>query len=307
MRDVSVRLTIVVLAAGLSGSCGATAKRAAPPPASPALRAGAPLRTHENLNATLWMQTAVEYRASALQAYHAARLALDAAVADPHWSAATEQSADASTKPLAVVLDLDETVLDNSPFEARMIAGSTADTPVPYDEAVWRRWVAERKATAIPGAAEFLRYAASRHVTPIYITNRNVKDADGRDTGEAATVDVLRKLNIPVDANGDTLLMRGENGWNSSDKGPRRAFVAAKYRILLLVGDNFEDFVSVSDKSMGGRDMLASKYDDRWGTKWIVLPNPAYGSWEQAITLGAPAGDPAAALARKYAALRLAR
>jgi acid phosphatase len=253
------------------------------------------------------MQTAAEYRASALQAYHAARLALDAALADPHWTAAVEQTGDASSKPPAIVLDLDETVLDNSPFEARMIAGSTLDKPVPYDEAVWRRWVAERKATAIPGAAEFLRYAASRNVTPIYITNRNVKDADGKDTGEAATIGVLRELNIPVAAGGETLLMRGENGWESSDKGSRRAVVAAKYRILLLIGDNLEDFISVSDKSMGGRDSLASKYDDWWGSKWIVLPNPTYGSWEQAMTLGAPANDPAAALARKYAALKLAR
>lgn len=301
----SVWTVVVVAAVGLgTGSCGATAKRPAPPAAA-AVSAGPPLRTHENLNATLWMQTAVEYRASALQAYHAARLALDAAIADPHWTAATEQTGDASAKPLAIVLDLDETVLDNSPFEARMMAASTPGTPVPYDENVWRRWVSERKATAIPGAADFLRYAASRHVTPIYITNRNVKDADGKDTGEAATLDVLRRLKIPADT--ETLLMRGENGWDSSDKGSRRSFVAAKYRVLLLVGDNFEDFISVPDKSMAGRDVRASKYDEWWGSKWIVLPNPTYGSWEQAITLGAPPNDAAAALARKYAALRLAR
>jgi len=307
MRDWVLRLTIVAAAAILTGSCGATAKRPVQPSTAAPVPASAPIRTHENLNATLWMQTAVEYRASALQAYRSARLALDAAIADPKWTAATEQTGDASAKPLAIVLDLDETVLDNSPFEARMIADSTLQRPVPYDENIWRRWVAERKATAIPGAAEFLRYAASRHVTPVYITNRNVKDADGKDTGEAATLDVLRQLNIPVDGDGGTLLMRGENGWDSSDKGSRRAFVAAKYRILLLIGDNFEDFVSVADKSMGGRDALASKYDDWWGSKWIVLPNPTYGSWEQAITLGAPANDPSAALARKYAALRLAR
>jgi acid phosphatase len=190
-----------------------------------------------------------------------------------------------------------------------MIAQSTLDKPVPYDETVWRRWVAEKKATAIPGAAEFLRYAVSRHVTPIYVTNRNIKGAEpsADNSGETDTMAVLRKLNIPVDADGDTLLMRGEHGWDSSDKGSRRAFVAEKYRIVLLVGDNFEDFVSVRDKSLAGRDVLASKYTDWWGSKWIVLPNPTYGSWEGAITLGAPQNDPAAALARKYAALRVSR
>ena len=308
MIDVKkfVAVLAVAGAASASGSCG----RAAKPATTPQMRsapAGTPLRTHENLNATLWMQTSVEYRASALQAYHAARLALDAALADPHWTAAVEQTGDFASKPPAVVLDLDETVLDNSPFEARMIAESTLERPVPYDEAAWRRWVAERKAAGIPGAAEFLRYAASRRVTPIYITNRNVKDADGSDAGEHATIDVLRKLDIPVDARGETLLMRGEHGWDASDKGGRRAFVAEHYRILLLVGDNFEDFVSVKDKSIGGRDVLADKYAEWWGSKWIVLPNPTYGSWEQAITLGAPQDDPGAALARKYAALRRAR
>jgi acid phosphatase len=308
MRDWALRLIAVATVAMLSGSCGATAKRPAPPQAPPT--AGEkPLRTHENLNATLWMQTSVEYRASALQAYHTARLALDAALADPQWTAAVEQTGNIASKPPAIVLDLDETVLDNSPFEARMIAQSTLDKPVPYDETVWRRWVAEKKATAIPGAAEFLRYAVSRHVTPIYVTNRNIKGAEpsADNSGETDTMAVLRKLNIPVDADGDTLLMRGEHGWDSSDKGSRRAFVAEKYRIVLLVGDNFEDFVSVRDKSLAGRDVLASKYTDWWGSKWIVLPNPTYGSWEGAITLGAPQNDPAAALARKYAALRVSR
>ena len=309
MNRQTMRVLNVVMLAVLTGSCGATAKGPAVPQPSPGA-AETPLRTHENLNATLWMQTSVEYRASALQAYHTARLALDAALADPHATAAIEQTGDAASKPPAIVLDLDETVLDNSPFEARMIAESTLDKPVPYDETVWRHWVAEKKATAIPGAAEFLRYAASRHVTPVYVSNRNVNGADpvkDKGAGERDTIAVMRKLNIPIDANGETLLLRGERGWDSSDKGSRRAVVAEKYRILLLVGDNFEDFVSVKDKSLAGRDTLADKYADWWGSKWIVLPNPTYGSWEGAITLGAPQHDPAAALARKYAALRLAR
>jgi acid phosphatase len=308
MRKAVSTFIVVSVAGILSGSCGATARRP-PAPQTPSAQSTRPLRTHESLNATLWMQTAVEYRAAALQAYHSARLALDTAIADPHWTAATEQTDEASSKPLAIVLDLDETVLDNSPFEARMIADSTLEKPIPYDETAWRRWVGEKKATAIPGAADFLRYAASRHVTPMYITNRSVAGADPKDTngGERDTIAVLRKLNIPVDANGETLLMVGEHGWNASDKGSRRTFVAEKYRILLLMGDNFEDFVSVPDKSMGARDALASRYDGWWGSKWIMMPNPTYGSWEDAITLGAPRNDPAAALARKYTALRLAR
>jgi acid phosphatase len=304
----SLSAGIAVIALVFSGSCGgATSKPPATTPQSQTARPAVDRHTHENLNAVVWMQTAVEYQASARQAYHAARASLDTALADPKWTAATEQTGDVSSLPPAVILDLDETVLDNSPFQARLAADTTPEKPLSYEESAWRRWVAERKATAIPGAVEFLKYAVSRGVTPIYVSNRNVKDADNRDLGEVATRDVLKKLGVPVEERSDTVLLRGENGWESSDKGPRRTFVAKSYRILLLVGDNFEDFVSVTDKSIGGRDALAAKYSDWWGARWIVLPNPTYGSWGQAVTLGAPQGSDAAALARKFAALKLAR
>jgi acid phosphatase len=100
--------------------------------------------------------------------------------------------------------------------------------------------------------------------------------------------------------------MRGENDWNTSDKGARRAWVAARHRILLLVGDNFEDFVTVPapEQTLAGRDTLAARFTEWWGTRWIVVPNPTYGSWETAITVGAPRNRPQAALDRKYVALR---
>ncbi|MGH9408323.1 MAG: 5'-nucleotidase, lipoprotein e(P4) family [Vicinamibacterales bacterium] len=281
-------------------ACGTMKEPAATPAPAGALEA----RTHEDLNAVLWMQTAVEYRASALQAYHAARVALDAALADPGETAAIEQTGDFSALPPAVVVDLDETVIDNSAFEARLIVDSRPGKPAVYTEAGWGAWIDEEKERPIPGAVEFLDYARSRGVTPIYITNGNA--ADG---GEAATRAALKRLQVPLDAGDAALLMRGENGWNSPDKGARRAYAARRYRILLLVGDNFEDFVSVSPnaRTVDGRASLAAKYSERWGTKWIVLPNPTYGSWEQAVTMGLPSGNENAALARKYATLRLDR
>jgi acid phosphatase len=301
MRDrwcVAAAIAAVLMTAG---SCGAPVRPPAASPAPPHAAVAPVTRTHENLNATVWMQTAVEYRASALQAYRAARVALDAALADPQETAALEQTGDASKLPPAVVLDLDETVLDNSAFEARLIAESTFANPVGYTERAWREWVRERRATAIAGAVEFLKYAADRGVTPVYISNRSAEDG-----GEADTRAVLTRLGIPVATDEDTLLMRDENGWKASDKGTRRAWVAARHRILLQVGDNFEDFISVPQQSqtLAGRDALAARYTSWWGTKWIVLPNPTYGSWETAITVGAPADQPQAALNRKYAALR---
>jgi acid phosphatase len=301
-RWPSFVVLLAILAACRTAAPASPAGSAAQPGAAPAVR-----HTHENLNAIVWMQTSVEYRAATTQAYRAAQAALDRALADTRSTAAVEQTGDPSGLSPAVILDLDETVLDNSAFQARQVADSTPVKGVGYDPAAWSRFVGEEKSGAIAGAVEFLKYARAHGVTPIYVTNRNVKDADGH--GEAATRDLLRKLGIPVDETPDTLLLRGENGWDSSDKGPRRAFVAQHYRILLLVGDNFEDFVSVppEGRSIAARDTLAAKYADRWGTQWIMLPNPTYGSWEQAVTLGAPQGDDAAALARKYAALKLER
>lgn len=290
----------LVIALALSGAlaCHTTRQPPAtsptPPAAAPAPQAAQAARhTHENLNAVLWMQTGAEYRASALQAYRIARMQLDAALADTAWTAAVEQTGDASALPPAIVLDLDETVIDNSAYAARGLIDNTPFTP-----AGWARWVEERKAKAIPGAVEFLKYARSKGVTPFYVTNRD-------HTVEQATRDNLATLEIPLDPAQDTVLTRHENGWTASDKGARRQSVAAKYRILLLVGDNFEDFVGGTLTTVDNRFALADRHADYWGTKWIVLPNPTYGSWESAITAGA-SGD-AAILGAKYKALRADR
>jgi 5'-nucleotidase (lipoprotein e(P4) family) len=274
-------------------ACGVTSRAPKAPPARPAPQGAR--QAHENLNAVLWMQTAAEYRASALQAYRLAQLQLDAALRDLSWTAATEQSGDVSSLPPAVILDLDETVLDNSAFQARAVQdGST------YSEDAWNRWAEERKAGAIPGAIEFLSDATSRGVTPFYVTNRDHKVED-------ATRDVLATLGVPVTSERDTVLMRHENGWNASDKSSRRQSVAASYRVLLLIGDNFEDFVSGTRASVTDRDALMEKYDTFWGRKWIVLPNPTYGSWEGALTFGLTQPSDAQTLAAKYRALNLAR
>jgi len=248
--------------------------------------------THENLNGLLWMQTAAEYHALALQAYRLATVQLDAAVRDRHWTAAVEQTGDPSSLPPAVVLDLDETVLDNSAFEARRISNGDV-----FSEEKWNQWCEERTAKAIPGSIEFLKHAQAIGVKPIYITNRDKQV-------EQATRDVLVKLGVPLDPTLDTILAQNENGWNSTDKTARRQFVSASYRIVLLIGDNFEDFAPGTHGTIASRAELLDKYADYWGTKWIVMPNPVYGSWEQAITFGQGPLTDAERLAVKYRTLR---
>ncbi len=143
---------------------------------------------HALVNATLWVQSSAEYRAGALQAYAAARSALDAALADPSWVGATEESGTERSQPPAIVLDLDETAIDNTAYEARMITRG-----IVYDLPSWNQWVSEAAAKAVPGAAEFLAYAKSRGVTPFYVTNREARE-------EAGTRRNLEALGFPLGA-----------------------------------------------------------------------------------------------------------
>lgn len=237
---------------------------------------------HENLNAVLWMQTALEFEASALQAFRLAQMQLDAALADPRWTAAIEQQGDASQLPPAVIVDVDETVLDNSPYQARLIRDGAV-----FAASTWDPWVEEARAAAVPGAVEFARYATRKGVTVFYVTNRTANL-------EAATRRNLAAERFPLTDAIDTVLVRGERPeWSASAKGPRRAFVARDYRILLLVGDDLGDFVVDASGTPAERETRAAAQSEWWGRRWIMIPNPTYGSWERAI-IGS-AADPNAA------------
>ena len=228
---------------------------------------------HDNLNATVWMQHAVEFRAVAQQAYRAATAMLDAALADPTWTAAPEQVDQPGYEqlPPAVVLDVDETVLDSQPFQ-----GSLVRDGAPYSTARWKAWVSSAVAAPVPGALAFTRAAQAKGVRVVYLTNR---DADV----EAATRTNLAKHGFPLTDDPDDVITQGEiPAWAPSDKGPRRRHVAKRHRILLLIGDNLNDFVSGNDLDLSGREALFAQHAHRFGRSWIVLPNPQYGSWELA-------------------------
>ena len=232
------------------------------------------------VNATAYAQTAAEYQAAARQTYGAARLALDTALAQQQ----------PGSLPPAIILDLDETVLDNSEFESRAIRAHKT-----YDSKMWKAWTAEAAARAVPGAAEFLQYAQSRGVTPFYITNRDVDE-------ESGTRRNLEQLGFPLDPKIDTLLMQGKNGWTTSDKSPRRAHVAATHRILLVIGDDLNDFAPASGKTLAQRNAIVDEVRNWWGEVWFVVPNPMYGSWERALT--GSGGTPCEQVQKKIEALR---
>jgi len=275
-----MRKLLLILAAVSAAGCAA--RTPAPTGAS---ASGMPGTPHENLNAVLWVQSALEYEATTLQAFRLAQLQLDAALKDPGWTAALEQTGDSSKLPPAVIVDVDETVLDNSYYQARMVRDGTEFSP-----RTWDLWVMEARATAIPGAREFTQYAAGRGVTVFYVTNRteNIEEATRRNLAEEG---------FPVATDVDTVLTRGERpGWEVSAKGPRRAHVARDYRVLLLVGDDLGDFVTDASGTPQERRQRTEPHEAWWGRRWIMLPNPTYGSWERAITANAP--DPIAARRR---------
>ncbi len=265
------------------------------PPAPQSTQTAPPCNPgHSLVNAVLWVSRSAEYRAAALSTYSAARRSLDAALADPTWIGAPEDSASDPVQPPAVILDLDETSFDNVEYESRAIRAGTT-----YDKTLWRAWVDEGGAKAVPGAAEFLAYAKSRGVTPFYITNR---DWPQEEAGTRANVE---RLGFPLDPNVDTLLLRGEGAFKGSDKGPRRAHVAKSYRVLLVVGDDLNDFADAREKSAAERAALVTTMQDWWGVRWFMVPNPMYGSWERAA-IGS-GGSPCDLVQRKIDALTIER
>lgn len=231
-------------------------------------------QTYESLDAVLWMQTSVEYRAAAVETYAAAKPALLRALADKGWTAATEQTGDYSNLPPAVVLDLDETVLDNSPFEADMLAGTTdASTAGISDmKGKWEDWMKQERAGLVPGAFDFLVFAQTHGVTPVYITNRTCDSSSATDP----TVSMLHKLRLPLDPSSQHLFCADNS--TGSDKTSRRAAVALKFRVLLLFGDQLGDFIK-DPGDVAARTQLFDSYRSMWGDRWFQLPNPTYGNW----------------------------
>lgn len=225
----------------------------------------------DNLNAVLWDQVSVEAQGNAIGAYALARFRLDEALADSSRTAApAEQTGDFKNFPPAIVLDVDDTVLNTSPYQARNVAEGTG-----FDPKTWTQYVNAKVDTAIPGAVEFTQYAASKGVKVFYVTNRTKEE-------EGPTVEHMKALGFPMGDNVDTFLSAKEQPDWGSAKGTRRAFIAKDYRILLLLGDNFGDFTDAYKGTVDERQKAFDAAKDHWGRDWIVIANPTYGSFESA-------------------------
>lgn len=225
---------------------------------------------NDNTNAVLWNQNSPEFRGNSMTIYKAAEMLLDRALADRNWTAATEQTGDFQSKPPAVILDIDETVLDNSDYQAWLVKEGKS-----FDPKTWNSFVKSLTSRAVPGSLEFIKYAASKGVAVFYVSNRTAEE-------EAATRQNLAALGYPLDDKTDTVLSKDEQKDWGSAKSTRRTVVADKYRVLLLIGDNFGDFSDAYRGSVAERQKAYDDYKAYWGTKWLVVANASYGSWESA-------------------------
>ena len=211
----------------------------------------------------LWFQKSAEMRAIFYQSYYLARIAMDQNLLKVEKG-----------KRAAVILDIDETVLDNSPNQANLIL-----TEQDHNSANWKEWTDLAEAEALPGVKGFLDHAVSKGVEIFYVSNRD--SAASFET----TLNNLRAKELPS-ADAEHLLLKT----TVSSKEPRRNFIAQNYEIILLLGDNLADLEEVFEKR--GDDLGFSDTDSRadlFGTKYIVLPNPMYGSWTSPVSAGSTA------------------
>ena len=229
-------------------ACSATRQRAT-------TNVTAPTVINGKLFATLFQQRAAEYRALCFQAYNQARQRVDQAVQP------------GSSRPMAIITDIDETVLDNSAYEIHQLMQGKD-----YEPASWYEWTARGEADTVPGAPSFLKYAASKGIRIFYITNRDEKERSG-------TMKNLLAFQLP-DADNEHLLMR--QGVSSTED--RRLQVMKNFEVLLLIGDNLADFSQAFDKkTISERQENTGQLAAEFGRRFILLPNPVYGDWETSL------------------------
>ena len=216
------------------------------------------LRSRENTMGSLWYQNAAEVDALYQQGYNVATNKLKELLKQP------------TDKPYSIVLDIDETVLSNIPFQVKMIKDGTAFNPKLWDE-----WVQKAEAKPVAGAKEFLQFADKNKVQIYYISDRTDAQVD-------ATIKNLEAQGLPVQGR-DHLMFKKEG---DKSKEGRRQEVLKHTNLVMLFGDNLVDFAEFSTKSEEDRDKMFEQLKAEFGDKFIIFPNPMYGSWESAVYQG---------------------
>lgn len=209
-----------------------------------------------NILAVTWQQNSGEVNALRYQAYNSAMNYVDKLLKEK------------TTKPYAVTLDIDETIIDNSPHAGYEIKNSD-----PYSSENFNKWIQKADAKAIPGAKEFTDYAKSKGIEVFYVSNRK------EDIHLDATIKNMKKLGF-VNSDKEHILLKT----NDSDKASRWNKIEDKYNLAMYCGDNLGDFPNgYYNKSNEERNKIVKEQSKDFGSKFIVLPNTVYGDFENAI------------------------
>ncbi|MFO7617910.1 MAG: 5'-nucleotidase, lipoprotein e(P4) family [Bacteroidales bacterium] len=234
--------------------------------------------TDQLVMATLWYQKSAEMRALSYQAFNLAGIRVEQYLAAP-----------TGTLPPAVVFDIDETLLDNSPAEVRNILEGK-----PYSQERWREWTSAASAAALPGSVDFCKFLYTAGVEVFYVSNR--------DTAELfPTIENMKKLGFPSTEPGRYLLRAGGSG-----KEGRRNQVRKGYELILLVGDNLGDFSDLfENRSQHFGFGAVDSQRDEFGKRFIVLPNPMYGDWTKPLAGASRGLRPAKLAAERRGQLEL--
>ncbi len=296
-----LRAALTLAIAACAAGCATQPPTAASAPPVPGRCGGEPIFAAGADRATLWVRNSSEFRAASETIYRAALEALAAGLADPTWTAEPSQAGASLALPPAVVMDVDETVLDNAEPQAEMLLKGLCFEEFPK---AWDDWLAKRSAPAVPGASEFIRAArlmsdsSGRQVRIFFITNRECAPRDGNPAACPQHDDTranLESLGFGSPTLADDLMLRGERPEWDGEKLARRAQIANGYRIVLNVGDDLADFLpGVRRASVAERDAARCARAAWWGRQWFLLPNPMYGSWLVALgdDLDAALADP---------------
>jgi len=268
MKRLSFALVAALALAGCSPEPGSVASTP-PPPTAPTVPP-----------AMQWLYGSGEGGASSIQAYHAFRdHVLAAARARPRDSVILAEGSTLKVprfvpcddRPLAVVLDVDETAIQNLGYEYdEAVRGRS------YDEAIWDRW--ERTGAALvlpmPGAVTALREIRAAGVTVIFNTNRLSRYA-------AQTEAAITGAGLGPARHGETLFLKGDDAGGSAKDG-RRARIAARWCVVALAGDQLGDFSDLfNDRTLAIPDRRRAATIEPlaalWGNGWFMLSNPVYG------------------------------
>jgi 5'-nucleotidase (lipoprotein e(P4) family) len=262
MKHATAVVLTITLALMVAAPAGAASPAVAPP-------------VQGSLTANVYNQTAAEYRACCLTIYAAAGYRLEELIED----------ADPPVARPAVVMDLDETVLDISSFQTFLYENGLS-----YTSELWSAYEREgvEEVLLVPGAREFIARAEALGASVVYLSNRN-------EANREYTVAALERLGLNMDGIEGRLYLRPARA--SSDKSPRRDAIAARYNILMIFGDDLRDFSEVFAPERFGDDATTGDYlsaiESRdtavdaaachWGVDWFVLPNCMYGEWEKLV------------------------